>query len=119
MDALYFVTIGIAGCFGLLYITERARRRLAEIALDGAYNSTVSKHAEHWRLVRELTASEGNSVEIYCDNPEGPPNNGISVCGDFTEWEAKRIDGDSLLICLQEAKRMMLAYNHERAESWR
>lgn len=108
MDGLHFVLVGIAGCFGLLYVTERARRRLAELTIEAAHATTVYRNHARWEIVRELTADEGNSVEIYCDNPEGNPNNAIAVCGDYTDWDYRRIEGDSLMNCLEEAKRMML-----------
>lgn len=50
-----------------------------------------------------LRYEEGNSVEVFCDNPEGPPNN-ASVCfGEWTHWSSKRFEGESLLDAINKA----------------
>jgi hypothetical protein len=55
--------------------------------------------------LNRLRANEGASVEILCDNPEGPPNCAIRVSDDWTgdEWDWKRFEGETLAECLSKA----------------
>ncbi len=50
-----------------------------------------------------LRQDEGSSVTILCDNPDGPPNNAIECCGDWTGWKDTRFEGATLLECLTKA----------------
>lgn len=59
--------------------------------------------AARWRLVEALRAEEGDSVLILSDNPDGPPNNAIEVCGAWTDWKEVRYDGDTLNDALLKA----------------
>lgn len=54
--------------------------------------------------INSLRENEGASVTIMCDNPDGPPNNAIEVCDDWTGWELRRFDGESLIRCLVMAE---------------
>lgn len=56
-----------------------------------------------WGMLNELRNEEGNSVTIFCDNPDGPPNNAIECCGDWTNWEPLRFERSTLLQCLNDA----------------
>lgn len=53
--------------------------------------------------INDLRANEGASVNIPCDNPDGPPNNAIEVCDEWTGWEPRRFEGDTLLRALNAA----------------
>lgn len=55
--------------------------------------------------INELRKNEGDSVRILCDNPEGPPNNAIECCGDWTDWKDRRFVGERLIDCLNDACR--------------
>jgi hypothetical protein len=52
-----------------------------------------------------LRANEGASVNVLCDNPEGPPNCAIEVCDDWTGWTPRRFEGDTLMYALGSAER--------------
>lgn len=58
-------------------------------------------------LIDELREHEGATVEIACDNPE-PETRQDQACvfinDDWTDWEARRFDGETVLDCLQKAK---------------
>ena len=55
-------------------------------------------------LIRVLTQDEGDEVRIYYDNPEfGGPNCRVDVTHEFSY--AKIFFGDSVLKCLEQAKR--------------
>jgi len=53
--------------------------------------------------LNELRSAEGASVEILCDNPDGPPSNAILVWDDWTGWKQKRFEGESLADALSNA----------------
>ncbi len=53
--------------------------------------------------IHTLRAAEGDSVNILCDNPEGPPNNAVECCGAWTDWEDQRFTGETLLDALRTA----------------
>lgn len=56
--------------------------------------------------INELRRSEGASVEIFCDNPDGPC--AIEVTDDWTSWSPRRFEGVNVLEALyaaQSAKR--------------
>ena len=53
--------------------------------------------------IRDLVAEEGDSVEIYCDNTEGPPNNAVMCNGEWTNWCNRRYAGDTLEAALTAA----------------
>ncbi|USN16544.1 hypothetical protein POLEWNIK_00180 [Brevundimonas phage vB_BpoS-Polewnik] len=59
--------------------------------------------AARWRLVEALRSQEGDSVLILSDNPDGPPNNAIEVCGAWTDWKEVRYDGETLNDALLKA----------------
>jgi len=53
--------------------------------------------------VDELRKDEGDSVTILCDNPDGPPNNAVEVCGFWTDFQIMRYEGESLIEALTAA----------------
>jgi hypothetical protein len=53
--------------------------------------------------INELRENEGESVNVLCDNPDGPPNNAIEVCDEWTGWKPRRFEGDTLLRALNAA----------------
>jgi hypothetical protein len=53
--------------------------------------------------IEKLREHEGDSVTLLCDNPEGPPNNAIVLCGAWSDWKDMRVEGETLLGALQEA----------------
>lgn len=57
------------------------------------------------RMMRidDLRENEGASVNVLCDNPDGAPNNAIEVCDDWTGWEPRRFEGDTLMRALNAA----------------
>ena len=51
-----------------------------------------------------LRKDEGDSLTLVCDNPDfGGPNNRIICCGDWTKWEDRTFDGESLIDALEKA----------------
>ena len=56
-------------------------------------------------LIDELRDGEGDSVTIYCDNPDfnNLPNNQIEVFGEWTNWHSQHVHGDTLKECLENA----------------
>lgn len=70
---------------------------------------------ENYRIVTQLRsilshidvlrspAGSGNSVTIFCENDDPPPNQAIECKGDWTEWQDRRFEGDTLLDCLKAA----------------
>lgn len=59
--------------------------------------------AAQMALINQLRADEGDAVEVFCDNPEGPPNNAIHCSGAWTDWKDRRFSGETLLACLKAA----------------
>lgn len=47
-------------------------------------------------MVQALRAEEGDSITLLSDNPEGPPNNAVEVCGSWTNWTDRRFSGSSI-----------------------
>jgi hypothetical protein len=45
---------------------------------------------EHLDDLDFLRSSEGDSVTLLCDNPDGPPDHAIECCGEWTGWSARR-----------------------------
>lgn len=80
-------------------VPNTIRQSIAEVIED------LSKAAEIVRLIDELRADEGDSVEILCDNPDfnGQPNCAVVCCGDWTGWLHKRFAADTLLDTLSMA----------------
>lgn len=56
-----------------------------------------------------LRDDEGNSVEIMCPNPDGPPHQAIEVTAIWTDWQPRRFTGDTLLDALDSAIEAMPA----------
>jgi len=61
-------------------------------------NNRYLQDGRNWRIVEKLRASEGNSVEVLCDNPDfnGQPNSAVVCSGDWTDWQPARFTGDSI-----------------------
>lgn len=53
--------------------------------------------------INELRENEGASVVVYCDNPDGPPNCRVGVCDEWTGWEDKTFEGETILRALTKA----------------
>lgn len=68
---------------------------------------------EAWDLVDKLRAPEGHAITLICDNPDfnGQPNCAIEVCGDWTDWQAKRFTGDTVMEALRKAAAVLSAWN--------
>ena len=73
---------------------------------------------ECWTLLEELREQEGHTVTLCCDNPDGPPDAAIQVCGDWTEWDEVRIEGQTVLECLQKAVRAKRAFDDHERQQW-
>ncbi|MCW2195121.1 hypothetical protein DXU07_00880 [Bradyrhizobium elkanii] len=56
-------------------------------------------------LVEALRADEAHSVTLFCDNPDFNmrPNSAVEVCGDYTDWNERRFEGDNLTAALMAA----------------
>src|SRR6185437_13396263 len=54
-------------------------------------------------LIDELRAEDGCSIQLLCDNPDPPPKNAVNVSGDWTNWEDRRFEGETLIDCLRAA----------------
>lgn len=65
--------------------------------------ASMERNLAEIALIHELRREEGHSVTILCDNPEGPPNNAVEVCGDWTDWQDRRFEGQTLLDALKAA----------------
>lgn len=62
--------------------------------------------------IEELREDEGNSVEIFCANPDfGGPAQKIACLGDWTNWERREFFGESLEACFEAA---LAAYRTKR-----
>lgn len=55
------------------------------------------------KLIDRLRDQEADSVNILCDNPEGPPNNAVECCGFWTGFVERRFEGETLIAALQAA----------------
>jgi hypothetical protein len=58
-------------------------------------------------LIDKLRAEEGSTVTICCENPEGPPNQAVDVCGRWTNWLERRFTADTLAQALAAAVEAM------------
>lgn len=57
-----------------------------------------------WTAIEQLRHDEGNSIEIFCDNPEYTgPNSGVVWVSAETGWEPTSFDGDSVIDALEKA----------------
>jgi len=54
-------------------------------------------------MISALRVDEGDSITLLCDNPEGPPNNAVECCGEWTGWQARRFEGETLDAAIQAA----------------
>ncbi|GAA2887730.1 hypothetical protein GCM10010837_47010 [Aminobacter niigataensis] len=61
-------------------------------------NNRYLQEARNWRIVEQLRAAEGHSVQILCDNPDfnGQPNCKVLCCGDWTDWHDELFTGASI-----------------------
>jgi hypothetical protein len=48
------------------------------------------------QMLHALRSGEGDSINLLSDNPEGPPNNAVECCGEWTGWEDRRFNGETL-----------------------
>lgn len=73
---------------------------------------TGDEKIEAWNLIESLRTAEGHSVTLVCDNPDfnGQPNCAVEVCGNWTDWQQRRITGESILGVLREAHDAMTVY---------
>jgi len=62
-------------------------------------------HAKAMAIINELRADEPNYVGILCPNPEGegPDNEAVEVCADWTDYKDRRFYGSTLLEALEAA----------------
>lgn len=58
---------------------------------------------ECMQLINKLRSVEADSVNVLCDNPEGPPNNAVECNGGWTVYRDRRFGGDTLLAALRSA----------------
>lgn len=81
--------------------------------------SEVLDAIETVRLIDALREDQGHSVELICDNEDGPPNYAVDVCGEFTGWEEERFTSDlSVLDCLRQAHAAMMARQYGGEVQW-
>lgn len=62
-----------------------------------------------WGMIEALAEDEGDSVQVLCPNPDGPPNYAIEVQGEWTNWNCERFEGNTRLECLSNAVEAMRA----------
>lgn len=91
-------------------ITAGDVRRAREVATSISRASENNVHYTILSMINDLRADEGDSVEILCDNPEGPPNNAVRVSAGWTNYEFERFEGNTLeaaltAACLAKAER--------------
>lgn len=76
--------------------------------LNGTYVEYLMRQAsdslECWSLVEQLREPEGAEVHLFCDNPDGPPNNALEICDHWTRWGNRRFQGETILDALRAAK---------------
>lgn len=68
--------------------------------------STESYAVQVVALIDMLRRDEGNEVIINCQDPEESDGNkaeSVEVCADWTEWNARRFYGPTMLAALQAA----------------
>lgn len=75
-----------------------------------------SEQLEAWRLIEELREHEGDSVNVICDNPDGPPNSAIECNGGWTGWSTKTFNGENVLECLRSAAKAKRAVGDDVPE---
>lgn len=64
---------------------------------------TIPEALEALTLLEEMRAEEGNSITIFCDNPDfGGDNAGVDASWDYGEMP-ERFSGDTVLECLRNA----------------
>ena len=68
-------------------------------------NNRYLQDARNWRIVEQLRAAEGNSVQFICDNPDfnGQPNARVICGGDWTSWEDFAFTGATIDEALAKA----------------
>lgn len=73
-------------------------------------NNRYLQDARNWRIVEQLRAAEGHSVEILCDNPDfnGQPNCKVLCCGGWTDWHNELFTGNTIDEALGNA---LVAFN--------
>ncbi|TIU02366.1 MAG: hypothetical protein E5W43_01080 [Mesorhizobium sp.] len=88
---------------------DRIQRHNARVRELLEANNRYLQDGRNWKMIQDLRADEGSSVEILCDNPDfnGQPNNAVICCGDWTDWQDIRFTGDTIDDALGAA---MVAY---------
>lgn len=66
-------------------------------------NTQITQENVFVETLNYLRADEGDSVNLLCDNPEGPPNNAVICCGDWTDWQDERFEGQTLIEAVNKA----------------
>lgn len=66
---------------------------------------TDAELLETMKLLEELRQDEGCEIVLACSNPDfnGLPDEVVEFTADWTNWQPRRITGDSLRTILQEA----------------
>lgn len=74
-------------------------------------NLTGAEMVTCWTLIELLTQDEVSGVTILNPNPDfGAPGYAVEVSGEWTGYEDRRFEGDSILQCLDEANRARVAW---------
>jgi hypothetical protein len=83
-------------------------------AATGAAEPVAWREVEIVRLINILRADEGDSVTLFCDNPDFNmgPNSAVECNGHWTDWWDVRFEADTFLDALSEA---FIAYNNFKA----
>ncbi len=69
---------------------------------------------DQMEIINLLRSNEADSVTIFCNNPEGPPNDAVVCNGGWTNFKDRRFEGESLLEALSSAK---VAYLRKKESS--
>lgn len=69
--------------------------------------NTVAK-LDAWQTIEYLRSEKGSTVEIPCDNPDGPMF--VECFGPFTHWKPERFEGEDVFECLSSARDAMQAF---------
>lgn len=74
---------------------------------EGPYEAVLKA----WSQIEALRAPEGHSITLICDNPDfnGKPNCAVDVCGDWTDWEDKRFEADTIFEAINYAHLAFMA----------